>query len=195
MTSDASCRILTAVSRGTLTWIAAAGALFLASASPATAAPSAETRAAASRASAASSLEKSVLAEVNAFRARHRLAPLRLNLSLAAAAGSHTSSMARRGFFSHRSADGSATSRRVRRFYRQDGYDGWAVGENLLWASWRVDGARTLRMWLRSRPHRRNLLTPHWREIGLAAVQVAAAPGFYRGRDVTILTANFGVRR
>jgi uncharacterized protein YkwD len=50
-------------------------------------------------------------------------------------------------------------------------------------------------MWLRSRPHRRNLLTPRWREIGLSAVHVAAAPGFFGGRTVTIVTADFGVRR
>src|SRR5918995_3174132 len=150
MTSDASCRILSAVSRGTPTWIAA-GALLCASASLATAAPSAETRSAGSRA-AANSLETAVLAEVNAFRARHRLAPLRLNLNLVAAADSHTVSMARRGFFGHTSADGAATWQRVRRFYRQDGYGRWSVGENLLWSSWRVDGAQTLRMWLRSRP-------------------------------------------
>jgi uncharacterized protein YkwD len=195
MTSDRSCRILSAVSRGTLIWIAAAGALLLGVASPATAAPTAATRAATSQTAAADSFETSVLAKVNAFRARHGLAPLRLNLGLVAAADAHTTSMARRGFFSHRSPDGSAAWRRVRRFYRQAGYDRWSVGENLLWSSWRVDGARALRLWLRSRPHRRNLLTPRWREIGLSAVQVVGAPGFYDGRDVTILTANFGVRR
>ena len=185
MTSGRFSWILSAVARGTLIGIAAAGALLLALAAPA----GAEARAAAT-ATSAGSLEASVLAEVNALRARHGLAPLRLNARLAAAADSHTSSMASRGFFSHRSADGSAYWRRVRRFYGRG-----AVGENLLWSELQLDGARALRMWLRSRPHRRNLLTPHWREIGLSAVHVPGAPGFFRGRDVTIMTANFGVRR
>ena len=33
-----------------------------------------------------------------------------------------------------------------------------------------------------------------WREVGFAAVHVASAPGSYRGLEVTILTADFGVR-
>jgi hypothetical protein len=37
-------------------------------------------------------------------------------------------------------------------------------------------------------------LTPH-REIGLAAVHVDAATGAYVVREVTIVTADFGVRR
>jgi uncharacterized protein YkwD len=50
-------------------------------------------------------------------------------------------------------------------------------------------------MWLNSPSHRRTLLTAEWREIGLGAVHVASAPGAYGGREVTILTADFGVRR
>jgi uncharacterized protein YkwD len=45
-----------------------------------------------------------------------------------------------------------------------------------------------------SPPHRKNLLTPGWREVGLGAVRALGAPGVYRGLDVTILTADFGVR-
>jgi uncharacterized protein YkwD len=49
-------------------------------------------------------------------------------------------------------------------------------------------------MWLNSPPHRKNLLTPGWREIGLSAVHVAAAPGVFEGRETTIVTADFGTR-
>jgi uncharacterized protein YkwD len=49
-------------------------------------------------------------------------------------------------------------------------------------------------MWLASPEHRANLMNPHWREIGVAAVHVTAAPGIYRGLDVTIVTTDFGVR-
>jgi uncharacterized protein YkwD len=143
----------------------------------------------------ADALEQDVLAQVNAFRARHHLAPLRLSRKLSAAADSHSDAMARQGFFRHRSADGSAYWRRVRRFYGKRGFGRWSVGENLLWSSPSLDGDRALRMWLRSRPHRRNLLTPRWREIGLSAVHVPTAPGFFAGREVTIVTADFGVRR
>jgi uncharacterized protein YkwD len=42
--------------------------------------------------------------------------------------------------------------------------------------------------------HRKNILTRDWREIGASAVTVHAAPGVYGGRDVVIVTTDFGVR-
>jgi uncharacterized protein YkwD len=71
----------------------------------------------------------------------------------------------------------------------------WSVGENLLWSSPSVDASGALSMWFNSPEHRKNMLTPRWREIGLSAVHVSAAPGTYGGREVTIVTADFGVRR
>jgi uncharacterized protein YkwD len=64
----------------------------------------------------------------------------------------------------------------------------------MVWASPGLSADQALEMWLNSPPHRKNLLTPAWREIGLGAVRALAAPGVYQGRDVTILTADFGVR-
>ena len=171
--------------------LAAAAALACALAGTAAAGVASECRAGAP----ADALEHDVLAEVNAFRARHGLTPLRLSARLVAAAESHATAMARRGFFAHRSADGTSVPRRVRRFYAKRGFARWSVGENLLWSARTLDGRRALRMWLRSRTHRRNLLTPRWREIGLAALRVDGAPGVFAGRDVTIVTANFGHRR
>ena len=142
-----------------------------------------------------SDLEAAVLGEINALRRRHGLAPLRSNARLRAAATSHSTSMVRRGFFSHTSADGTSFSARIGRFY-PPGRSGYrAIGENLLWSSPDVDATRALRMWLSSPPHRRNLLLPHWREIGLSAVHANPAPGVFRNAPTTVLTANFGVRR
>lgn len=140
-------------------------------------------------------LERGVLAEINALRRKHGLVALRANASLRAAADAHSSSMAARGFFTHESADGTAFWKRVRRYYGDDGRAYWSVGENLLWSSPDVDAAEALRMWLKSPPHRKNLLTARWREIGLSAVHVDSAPGVYRNAPVTIVTADFGVRR
>jgi uncharacterized protein YkwD len=103
--------------------------------------------------------------------------------------------MSARGYFSHSSADGSQFDRRIARFYLMGSRRYWSVGENLLWSSPDVDAARALEMWLDSPEHKQNLLTARWREIGLSAVHAAAAPGTYRGREVTIVTADFGVRR
>jgi uncharacterized protein YkwD len=142
-----------------------------------------------------SGLESGVLAEVNAVRHQHGLAALHLSRGLSTAARQHSVEMAARGYFSHSSANGSSFDRRILRYYRISGRHFWSVGENLLWSSPDVDPAGALRMWLNSPEHRANLLAPRWREIGLSAVHVASAPGTYGGREVTIVTADFGVRR
>ena len=140
-----------------------------------------------------SQLESSVLVDINAFRTQHGLAKLRLNVKLTAAARGHSEQMARVGYFAHESSDGSAFWKRMKSFYASAHY--WSVGENLLWSSPGVDGSRALQMWLASPEHRKNLVNPQWREIGISAVHAAQAPGVYHGQEVTIVTTDFGVRR
>jgi uncharacterized protein YkwD len=146
-------------------------------------------------ATAMSALEQGVLADINALRRQHGLAPLRLSSRLTAAARQHSAEMAARGYFSHDSANGSSFDRRIARYYPIRGAHYWSVGENLLWSSPDVDAGGALNMWWNSPEHRRNMLTARWREIGLSAVHLAAAPGTYGGREVTIVTTDFGVRR
>jgi uncharacterized protein YkwD len=140
-------------------------------------------------------LESGVLVDINAFRRAHRLAPLKLNVRLTAAARSHTLQMAHDGYFAHDSADGSSFWRRIQAFYTSSPWRYWSVGENLLWSSPDVTPSSALKMWLASPEHRANLMNPRWREIGVAAVHEAAAPGAFKGLDVTIVTTDFGVRR
>jgi uncharacterized protein YkwD len=141
-----------------------------------------------------SALEQDVLANVNLLRRQHGLAALRLSSKLAAAARSHSTEMAQRGYFSHNSANGASFDKRISRFYSAGGKRFWSVGENLLWSSPDVSASSALDMWLNSPPHKKILLTGRWREIGLAAVHVQSAPGSFGGREVTIVTADFGVR-
>ena len=142
-----------------------------------------------------SALEQGVLAQINALRKEHGLAPLRVSSRLSAAARQHSIEMAGRGYFSHNSANGSTFDRRIARYYPIGGTRYWSVGENLLWSSPDVDAGGALDMWWNSAEHRKNMLTSRWREIGLSAVHVAAAPGTFGGREVTIVTTDFGVRR
>jgi uncharacterized protein YkwD len=141
-----------------------------------------------------SSLEQGVLADINSLREQHGLAPLRLSTSLSAAARQHSTEMAARGYFSHDSANGSSFDKRIARYYPVGGSHYWSVGENLLWSSPDVDAGGALDMWWNSPEHRKNMLTARWREIGLSAVHVMTAPGTYGGREVTIVTTDFGVR-
>jgi uncharacterized protein YkwD len=141
-----------------------------------------------------SSLEQGVLADINSLREQHGLAPLRLSTRLSAAARQHSTEMAARGYFSHDSANGSSFDKRIARYYPIGGSHYWSVGENLLWSSPDVDAGGALDMWWNSPEHRKNMLTARWREIGLSAVHVMTAPGTYGGREVTIVTTDFGVR-
>ena len=48
---------------------------------------------------------------------------------------------------------------------------------------------------MQSPEHRANILTPEWREIGIAAIHADSAGGPYRDSPVTVITTDFGVRR
>jgi uncharacterized protein YkwD len=140
-------------------------------------------------------LESGVLSQLNKIRAQHGLQPLQLNARLTAAAAQHDREMGRAGYFEHESHDGTAFWKRIGGFYGSSGYGYWSVGENLLWSSPEVDAAGALDLWMHSPEHRANILTPRWREIGVSAQHFAAAPGAYKGLEVTIITTDFGVRR
>ena len=143
---------------------------------------------------AANQLESQVLAELNEIRREHGLVPLRFSRPLTTAADSHSRAMGTFGFFAHSSRDGSAFWKRVQRFYGPGGCGSWSVGENLLWSTTGLDASRALKLWMGSPGHRKNILPPRWREVGLSAVSVPAAPGVFGGRDVVIITTDFGVR-
>jgi uncharacterized protein YkwD len=143
----------------------------------------------------ADELEAPILRELNRVRAEHRLPLLRPSRPLARAADFHALSMARRGYFAHKSFDGTSFDRRVARFYPVGRSAYWAVAENLLWASPTLTPLRAVQLWLESPGHRRNILSPRYRELGVAAVRASAAPGLFGGLEVTIVVTDFGVRR
>ena len=139
-------------------------------------------------------LQADLLVQINDFRRAHGLVPFRLSSKLSLAARQHSSEMAARGYFGHNSVDGTGFDRRIARFYPvRRGY--WSVGENLLWSSPNVDAAEALQLWLSSPKHRANLIRASWRQIGISAVHAVGAPGVYGGREVTVITTDFGLRR
>jgi uncharacterized protein YkwD len=139
-------------------------------------------------------LESAIATRINQVRRARGLEALRSNRRLAAAADFHSRDMGRRGYFEHESADGTPFWRRIRRFYVARGFRSWMVGENLLWATDRFGARLAVREWMKSRPHRKNILSRAWREIGIGAAYFPSAPGEYEGRSVTIVTTDFGAR-
>jgi uncharacterized protein YkwD len=135
-----------------------------------------------------------VFSRINSLRGARGLRPLRVSRGLTAAATYHTNQMGIRGFFEHESANGAPFWKRIERFYPGLAGRGWSVGENILWGSPDISPAGAVREWMLSPSHRENLLSREWREIGIAAIHFASAPGEYEGRPVTIVTADFGAR-
>ena len=140
-------------------------------------------------------LSGNVLQELNRVRGERGLRPLRAAPSLAASARRHSAQMGRRGFFAHESPDGTPFWRRIERFYVDDGFRSWEVGENIFWQSpARMAAGSVVRSWLASPGHRANVLSSSWRDAGVGAVSLPSAPGVYGGAPVTIVTVDFGKR-
>jgi len=141
-----------------------------------------------------STLELDIVARINAQRTTRGLRPLRVSRQLTAAASYHTRQMGQLGFFEHESVNGAPFWRRIERFY-PGGRGYWSVGENLFWESPDTSASSAVREWMQSPPHRQNVLDREWRDIGISAEHFESAPGAFGGRSVTIVTADFGVRR
>lgn len=139
--------------------------------------------------------ERSVAVQVNAFRVAHGLTTLHSSPGLKAAAETHSLELADNGYFGHESPNGGSFWQRVKRFYPVGQADFWSVGENLYWSSEEHPASFVLERWFASPEHRRILERERWREMGVSAIWVHGAPGVYGGRDVAIVTVDFGVRR
>lgn len=113
-------------------------------------------------------LEASLLQAVNATRARHHMVPLRREPGLDAVARAHAADMARRGYLSHQSPEGTNPLDRL----RSAGEDGFTLAaENIGRTSEAAPNRRILESWLASEDHRRNLLASAFNATGLAVIR------------------------
>lgn len=115
---------------------------------------------------------------INAERARSGRAPLRSSGQLARAARRHSLRMVGERFFSHVTPAGSTVLDRLR---RETGYlrraRSYALAENIAWGMGALaTPLQTVRSWMRSSGHRRNMLDPAYRDVG-----VGVAPGAPQG--------------
>jgi uncharacterized protein YkwD len=133
-------------------------------------------------AAALSEREASLLGAVNAVRAAHDLRPLSVDGRLVRAARGHSATLLRRDVLTH-----GDFHRRMRR----SGARGPLYGENLAWGTGaRASARKIVRAWLQSPSHRRNLLRPGFRRIGLGT-----KTGTFAGRrGTTMVTADFAGR-
>ncbi|HEX2923829.1 MAG TPA: CAP domain-containing protein [Chloroflexota bacterium] len=114
---------------------------------------------------------RQVVELTNQERMKAGLLPLKWNDSLASAASGYAQDLAARNYFAHNSPEGSTPVERARQAgYEAYGWGGLYEGENLARGFSTAEGA--MRGWMNSEGHRKNLLNPNYREIG---VGVAAA--------------------
>jgi subtilisin family serine protease/uncharacterized protein YkwD len=135
-----------------------------------------------------------ILRQINAVRASHGLSQLRPSASLSAAAAAHAKALLGTGQFTHSWANGSPFATWILRYYPARSFRSWSAGENLVWASPGLTPESAVTAWLQSATHRRVLLTPEWRELGIAVVSAQRAPGVFAGYDVSLAAAEFGAR-
>jgi uncharacterized protein YkwD len=107
-------------------------------------------------------LEAAALAWLNRMRTEQHLLPLRLDAGLQTAAQAYGRDMFVHGYLSHVAADGRTLEDRLGGFGRFN-----VIGENLAYAP-DIEAADSA-LW-HSEPHRRNILYPVFRFVGIAVI-------------------------
>jgi len=127
-------------------------------------------------------VRQEMLARVNEARKSAGAPPLTLEPRLEQAAQAHAQDMLARTFYAHRTPEGKMPRDRAEAV----GYDGRLIAENIAAGSLSVD--TVLSGWLLSSGHRRNLLDPALRHLG-----VGLAVGPFEHRYRTLWVQLFGV--
>jgi uncharacterized protein YkwD len=138
----------------------------------------------------AAQIRAATLCLLNRQRARHGLRRLRAQRSLSHAATKYARLMVAKHFFDHVSPAGSTMASRIERTRYLHHTRAWSLGENLAWgAGMASTPAQIVNAWMHSPPHRRNILDPSFREIG-----VGVALGSPTGRAGATYVNEFGRR-
>ena len=132
----------------------------------------------------AGQLDRAIVRQINAVRARAGLRSVTLTARLRRLARHHTLDMLRRDSFSH-DGDGTTFAARIhaRVHYRK-------VGETLAYVPGRASAGWIVRAWMRSAEHRAVLLDPAYSRVG-----VGGARGRLGGARAYVVTADFATWR
>lgn len=128
-------------------------------------------------------VRRQIVAAVNAARRKAGVPPVKANGDLDEAAQRHSEDMLARNFFAHQSPSGAT----VRERSRAAGYRWRTIGENI--AEGQLSIQEVMDTWMRSPGHRRNILDPGFKELGVG-LAMGPSGGTYR----VVWTQNFGAR-
>jgi len=136
-------------------------------------------------------MRTSVLCLLNRIRAQHELHPLAYNQALRTSASAHSVSMVVHGYFAHEGPGGSIDSRISRAGYLAAGAR-FVIGEDIGGGGGPLGSPMAVvRDWMHSAVHRRNILDPHFRDVG---VGVARGFPYGGGGRAATYTVDFGAR-
>jgi uncharacterized protein YkwD len=124
---------------------------------------------------------------LNRIRAQHGLPPLRLDRRLSHAARGHSREMVRRRYFGHASPGGAPPYLRARHARYIPRHGRWSFGENIAWGGGSLaQPAAIVRMWMHSPPHRANILSRHFRDVGVGIAVGVPIHARFRGATYTL---------
>jgi len=143
----------------------------------------------------ATQAQATTLCLMNAQRTARGLRALSAQPTLTKVATGYAKQMADQHFFDHTSPSGSTLLSRVKATSYLAGATNWSLGENIAWGTNRLSTPRaTVENWMKSPPHRANLLSSQFTEVGIG---LAAGGGTLDdnpdGLGTTYVT-NFGKR-
>jgi uncharacterized protein YkwD len=137
---------------------------------------------------------RATLCLLNVERRHHHQGRLRSNHKLAVAGRRHARDMVQNDYFSHDAPSGQSFVERIKATRYVPSASAWSLGENLAWGKRsRATPRQIVRAWMASAPHRANILSARFREIGIAVVPGAPVAGV---GDAATYAIEFGrVRR
>jgi len=140
--------------------------------------------------------QRRLLCLMNRTRAHFGLRPLRTNRCLHRVAARHAHDMVNRRYFAHTTPNGWDPGRRARASGYVPRRAAWIVGENIAWG---VAGAArpnwVVRAWMHSPPHRHNILSRHFRDVGIGVARGVPVRGFRGVRLRATFSVEFGAHR
>jgi uncharacterized protein YkwD len=140
--------------------------------------------------------QRRLLCLMNRTRARFGLRPLRTNRCLHRVGARHAHDMVRRRYFAHTTPNGWSPGRRARASGYVPRRARWVVGENIAWG---VAGAArprwVMRAWMHSPPHRHNILSRHFRDVGIGVARGIPVGGLRGARLRATFSVEFGAHR
>ena len=143
-------------------------------------------------------LQQATRCLINKERTKRGLKSLKTSNELLKASDWQNRDMLAYTYFDHVRPDGPDFAERILRFGYADQSRGYSIGENLAWASQRIATPRKMvNLWMKSPPHRKNILTRGFRDQAVSAVwSPGNVGGAYAnsGGPFLVYTNQFGAR-